>query len=410
MNAQLDSEKNKFLASREGAGAAQYPFDRPGGNGLLGRANLTRKQWVAVSIGLLLAIVAIVWATYSPSSPPPAATANTETLPLVTVMAPHASAVKSTVTFSGAIGARYDIPIGVEGDGGRITAVLVEAGDHVRSGQVLARLDQSVLLPQLNRLAASLEEARAQAALSLAEFGRAQGVESAGALSKEEIERRRATSATDEARVKVAAAQLAEAEARLSRAEIRAPADGVVLTRSAEVGQTAAPGAPPLFRLARAGEVEMRGQVAEQDLPRLRADQTVAVYLTGIAEPFTGKVRLLGAIIDPETRLGEVRVALTPDPRLRPGAFARGEANVGESERPILPKSAVLSDGTQAYVMVVDGDGIVHRRAVKIGQASAQGIVIVDGLAGDERIVTTAAGFLRDGERVEVAAAKVATP
>ena len=410
MNAQPDPVKNELQPIRDRAGATPHPFGLAPRTGLLGRLKLTPVQWAVGGFALLLAIIAIVWATHSPSSPTPAAGANKESLPLVTVMAPRASAVKSTVTFSGAIAARYDIPIGVEGEGGRITAVLVEAGDHVRRGQVLARLDQSVLLPQLNRLSASLEEARAQAALSLAEFGRAQGVEAAGALSKEEIERRRAASATDEARVKVAAAQLAEAQARLSRADIRAPADGIVLTRDAEVGQTAAPGGPPLFRLARAGEVEMRGQVAEQDLPKLSVGQPVVVYLTGVAEPFIGKVRLLGAVIDPQTRLGEVLVALTPDPRLRPGAFAHGEANVGEAKRPILPKSAVLADGTQAYVMVVNAGDIVERRPVKIGQATAQGIVIVQGLTGDERIVTTAAGFLRAGERVEVATTKAATP
>jgi len=121
-------------------------------------------------------------------------------------------------------------------------------------------------------------------------------------------------------------------------------------------------------------------------------------------------VRLLGAVIDPATRLGEVRVALPLDPTLRPGAFARGEAHVGEAAHPILPKSAVLIDGTQAYVMVVNASGIVERRPVKVGQVSAQGIAIYEGLSGDERIVTMAAGFLREGEKVEIATAKAAAP
>jgi HlyD family secretion protein len=70
--------------------------------------------------------------------------------------------------------------------------------------------------------------------------------------------------------VKVAVAQLAEAQARLERTDVRAPADGLVLTRTAEVGQIASPGGVPLFRLARNGEIEMRGQIAEQDMARLR--------------------------------------------------------------------------------------------------------------------------------------------
>lgn len=406
MNAQPDPKKNELPAVRHDADTGQPALDVDAREPLLSR--VTPKQWVAVGVGLLLAIIAVVWATRSPSGP--MAGAGNESLPLVTVMTPRSSVVKSTVSFSGAIWARYDIPVGVEDEGGRITAVLVESGDTVRQGQALARLDQSVLRPQLNRLAASLEEARAQATLSTAEYRRALDVESAGALSKEEIGRRHAAAAAADARVNVAAAQLAEAQARLSRAEIRAPADGIVLTRNAEVGQTAAPAGPPLFRLARGGEIEMRGQIAEQDLPKLQVDQSVAVYLTGVAEPFTGRVRLLGAVIDPTTRLGEVRVALPLDPRLRPGAFARGEANVGEAAHPVLPKSAVLIDGTQAYVMVVNASGIVERRPVKVGQVSAQGVAIYEGLTGDERIVTLAAGFLREGEKVEIAAAKATTP
>ena len=130
---------------------------------------------------------------------------------------PAVQAVTATVSFTGAIAARYDMPIANEGDTGRIVGVYVEAGDHVKRGQVLAKIDDSVLVPQVNRLAASLEEARAQAALSAAEYRRAQGVEAAGALSAEDIEKRRATALTDEANVKVAAAQLAEAQARLAR-------------------------------------------------------------------------------------------------------------------------------------------------------------------------------------------------
>src|SRR5262245_13187831 len=179
---------------------------------------------------------------------PVAGSGSEPSLPLVSAAAPGVKSVTSTVTFTGSIHARYDMPISAEGESGRITAVLVETGDRVKRGQVLARLDQSVLRPQMQQLEAALEQAKAQAALSAAEYRRALGVEAAGALSAEEIARRQATSVTDEAKVKVAAAQLAEARARLGKTGILAPADGIVLTRTAEVGQTASPGGEPLFR------------------------------------------------------------------------------------------------------------------------------------------------------------------
>ncbi|HXR90443.1 MAG TPA: efflux RND transporter periplasmic adaptor subunit, partial [Steroidobacteraceae bacterium] len=253
--------------------------------------------------------------------------------------------------------------------------------------------------------AASLEQARAQAALSAAEYRRAKGVEQAGALSAEDIEKRRAAAVTDDASVKVAAAMLAEAQARLARTRVVAPTDGLVLTRKAEVGQTASPGGDALFRLASGGEIEMRGQVAEQDLPALKVGQPASVYLTGLTTPFEGRVRLLGAVIDPQTRLGDIRVSLKPDPALRPGAFARGSVTTAQVQRPILPQTAVLSDDEGTYVYVVSGESKVRRRGVHIGGTTPSGVIISSGLSGSERIVATAGAFLRDGESVSVAPA-----
>jgi HlyD family secretion protein len=318
----------------------------------------------------------------------------------VTVILPALADVADVVTFTGAIAARDEMPITVEGEGGRVSAVLVETGDRVRAGQVLARLDTSVLQPQVGSLSASLEEARANAELAQADYRRAAAVASSGALSAQEIERRRSVAIGAEAKVKVAAAQLEEARARLRRTEIRAPQAGLVLTRSVEVGQTASGGGEPLFRLGRGGQIEMRGQVAEQDLPRLAPGQPVEVRVTGIEQPFVGKVRLLGAVIDPQTRLGSVRVDLEPHPNLRPGAFARAAVQVGFGRRPILPQSAVLSDAEGTFVVVVEAGDTVARRAVRVSGSQREGLVIAAGLEGTERVVLTAGPFLRLGEKV----------
>jgi len=330
------------------------------------------------------------------------ATANF--IPVVTVTTPGSRAVTARISFTGALAARYDMPIGSDTDAGRIKAIFVEAGDHVKQGQILAQLDESVLVPQLNRLAASVEESKAEAALSAAQYRRALGVQAAGALSAEEIEHRRATSLTDDAKVKVAAAQLAEAQARLERTAIRAPAEGVVLTRTAEVGQIASPGGPALFRLARNGEIEMRGLIAEQDMARLKIGQPAAVYITNVAQPFEGRVRLLGAVIDPLSRLGEIRIALGADPVLRPGAFARGEVIIDHDAHPVLPQTAVLADAKGAYVFIINAKNEAERRPVRVIDTTAAGVVVGTGLTGSERIVTTAAGFLREGERVSAVA------
>ncbi len=366
-------------------------------------ARSNRPLWFIGAALVLALILYVAYKLFGGHHDKATALADRATLPLVSVVVPNQQAVTSKVTFTGAIAARYDMPIANEGDTGRIVAVYAEAGDKVKRGQVLARIDDSVIVQQVNRLAASLDQAKAQAALSAAEYRRAQGVEAAGALSAEDIEKRRATAITDAANVKVVAAQLAEAQARLGRTRIVAPVDGTVLTRGAEVGQIAAPGGPTLFRVASGGEVEMRGQIAEQDLAQVKAGQPATVYLTGIDRPFTGTVRLLGAVIDPNTRLGDIRITLKPDPALRPGAFARGEVTVEKAQRPVLPQTAVMADANGSYVLLVTDANRVERHAVRVSGVTDAGAVISEGLTGKERVVATAGGFLRDGEEVKVA-------
>jgi len=357
-----------------------------------------RMTWMVMAIAVV--IIAVLALRLTQALAIKKAVSNKTAVPAVSVTEVSVSTVPTTIEIIGTIHARYDMPIGVEGDGGRIAAIYVEAGDHVKRGQLLARLNVSVLTPQVANLEAALEQARAEAELADAEYHRAVAVGASGALSLEETQRRKSSSLTAAARVKLAAAQLAEAEAKLARAEVRAPADGTILTRNVEVGQTATPGGEALFRLSEGGEVELRGQVAEQDLPLLKLGQDVSVRLTGTLQPYPGQVRLLGAVIDPQTRLGTVRVALKPDPNLRPGAFARAEVTVSNARRTVLPQTAVLTDEKGTYVLVVTAEKKVERRAVHVSGIVGNGVSIADGVKDKEEVVATAGAFLQEGELV----------
>jgi HlyD family secretion protein len=322
--------------------------------------------------------------------------------PLISVVIPSRGEVAASVSLTGLISARNDMPIGNEGDAGRIAEVLVEPGDRVRQGQVLARLNPIAAQSAVDNAQASLEEVRANAVMAQAEWGRAQ--QGADLFSKEESERRRMSAATADAKVKAAEAQLADARNRLAHSVVRAPTDGIVLTRTAEVGQIAVPGSTVLFRLARDGQIEMRGQVAEQDMPRLKIGQQAQVRLEGVARSFTGTVWQVGAIIDATTRQGSVRIALAAsDQDLRPGAFARADIQVGSSLGVILPQTAVLSDEQGNFVLIVGADSKLERRAVRVVGARSEGLLVSDGLAGTERVVAIAGAFLRAGEIVSIA-------
>jgi HlyD family secretion protein len=362
----------------------------------VGRRNL----WMAAAIGTVVVAVVVLLAVRLTHALGTKSLVNKVPIPTVSVTEVGVSTLPTTVSIIGTIAARYDMPIGVEGDAGRVAAIYVEAGDHVKRGQVLARLNVSVLEPQVANLEAALEQARAEAELADAEYRRAQAVGASGALSAEETQRRKSAALTAAAKVKVAAAQLAEAQARLARAAVRAPADGIILTRNVEVGQTATPGGEALFRLSERGEVELRGQVSEQDLPLLKVGQSVNVRLTGTTRIYEGHVRLLGAVIDPQTRLGMVRVALTPDPNLRPGAFARADVTVSNADRAVLPQTAVLTDDKGSYVLIVNAQHKVERRAVRVSGMVQNGVTISEGVSGKEQVVATAGAFLQEGELV----------
>jgi HlyD family secretion protein len=366
--------------------------------------NRSRRKWLfaAAGIAVAIAVAAAVWMSRASSSKPVATLAASTSIPLVSVVMPGVQPVATEVNFTGTIEALHELPIGNSGDTGRIVAVYAQVGDHVRRGQVLAQLDDSVLAPQVAQLSASLDQARAQAGLSAAEYRRGVAAGPAGGLSAQDIEKLQATSIMDAANIKVVAAELAVMRAKLALTRIVAPVDGLVLTRAAEVGQIAASGGPALFDLEDASQVEMIGQVAEQDMADLRVGQSAAVYLIGNPQPFIGKIWLLGAVIDPQSRLGEVRIALAPNPALRPGAFARSLVTLAHAQRPVVPQTAVMADNDGSYVYVVDRDGQVLRRQVSVGSVIPDGVVITAGLSGRERVVSVDGGFLHSGEKVTV--------
>jgi RND family efflux transporter MFP subunit len=267
------------------------------------------RRFAAVAAAVL-ALAAVAWILVRPHADATASDKDHAAPPLVTVVTPARGAVTSTLSLTGLISAVNDMPIGNEGDAGRIAEVLVEPGDRVRKGQILARLNPITAQSQLDGAEAALDEVRANAAVAQSEWARAQ--QGDDIFSKEENERRRTSALTARAKVRAAAAQVVDARNKLAHTVILAPTDGVVLTRSAEVGQIATPGSTVLFHVARNGEIEMRGQVAEQDVPRLALGQTATVRLDGVPQSFTGTVWQIGAVIDATTRQGTVRLARLP--------------------------------------------------------------------------------------------------
>jgi HlyD family secretion protein len=348
----------------------------------------------AAIAGIVLIAAALLWLR-SGDAP-----AEAPALPRVTVIVPGRQPVTSAVTATGSLAARREMPVGVTGEGGMVARVLVDAGDRVQAGQTLAVIERSVQTQQAGSLAASVTVARADAALAEADLKRAQALVERGFVSKADIDRRVATRDAAVARVRVAEAQLREANARIGLLDIRAPAAGLVLTRGVEPGQVVSPASGTLFRIARAGEMEMQAVMAEEDLARLAIGSPAEVTPTGSTKSFAGRVWQLSPVIDPQTRQGMARIALPADPAIRPGGFASVRIISGTVDAPLLPESAVLSDEKGNFVYVVGAKDRVVRRAVTTGAVSPKGIAILSGLNGSEQVVLSAGAFLNPGDPV----------
>lgn len=363
------------------------------------------RRWLKPLLGVVALILVglAVWRVYGgkPVEKPPEATA-----PQVTIIIPGETMVAETVTGPGSIAARRDEAVGVQGEGGLVTAVLVDAGQNVQKGQVLARLDRAVQVQQAAQLAASVRSAEADARLAEANLQRAQALVAKGFISKADIDQRMATRDGAVARVAVARAQLAESQERLARLDIRAPASGLLLSRNVETGQVVGPGTGALFRIAEGGVMEMRAQIAEQDMARLRPGMAATVTPVGSTESYQGKVWLIDPVIDANSRQGIARIALNYSPALRVGAFARARIEAGETTRPVLPQSAVLADERGSFVMILGPGNKVERRGITIGTVGDEGVSVASGLTGNEKIVASAGAFLKPGEVIAPVMAK----
>ncbi|WP_419807436.1 efflux RND transporter periplasmic adaptor subunit [Sphingomonas sp.] len=360
-----------------------------------------RNRRLAVIAGIVVVLVALFLVFGRSGKPTQPVGPVAEQAPPVTVVSPGRQVVDRLINANGSLAARRELPVGIAGEGGRVTRVLVEPGQWVAAGEVLATLDRSVQTQTADSLAAQIRVAQADATLAQAQLDRAKQLVANGFVSRADIETRTATRDAAAARVRVAQAQLGQQRAATGRLDIRAPAAGLVLTRQVEPGQVVGAGSGVLFRMAQGGEMEMRATLAESDLAGLHVGVRATVTPVGSTASFPGTVWQVSPVIDPQTRQGVARIQLRYDPALRPGGFASAAIVGGASTVPLLPESAVQSDRGTNYVYIVGPDDRAAKRTIKVGEVTDQGVSIVDGLNGTERVVVAAGAFLSPGQKVK---------
>lgn len=196
-------------------------------------------------------------------------------------------------------------------------------------------------------------------------------------------------------------ANIRQIQAQLAQAVIKAPSDGVISKRNAEVGEIPTLG-QALFTLAKDGILELRAQVQEIDLPSVRVGCAVTITpaATGLSS-IMGTVRQVSPVVDAKTRLGVVYIDVPASSGLKEGMYASASIVSGTHMASAIPSRAVVAENDAKAVYVISGDKAV-RREIKIGTTSGDLVEVKDGLKGDERIIVGGAGFLKDGDTVRV--------
>jgi RND family efflux transporter MFP subunit len=312
---------------------------------------------------------------------------------------------------NGSIAAWQEASVAAEANGLRVQELLASVGDAVQRGQVLASFAPETVQADVALAKATLAEAGANAAEAAANAERARAVQGSGALSAQQISQYLTQDLTARARVASAQAQLDSQLLRLKHTRLLAPDAGIISLRSAMVGTVAAAGTE-MFRLIRQSRLEWRAEVTSSELGRITAGTAVRVTAPGGAQ-LKGRVRLVSPTVDALTRNALVYVDLISPPAagktvadaLKPGMFARGEFELGQSRALAVLQTAVLVRDGFSYVMRVGSDNRVSQLKVQTGRVLGDRVEIVSGLKPEDRLVASGASFLSDGDGVRVVAA-----
>jgi RND family efflux transporter MFP subunit len=319
----------------------------------------------------------------------------------ITTATAKARPVAREVTVMGTVVAWEEMPVGAEVGGLAITQVLVDEGDEVKRGQVLARLNDSVLRAQLAQQEAGIVSAKAQLTEAQANLKRAEELLPKGHISGQTADARRAAAGTAQAQLAVAQASRDETLAKLAQTRITSPDDGYISARSAVIGQIVNPG-DQLFRVVRDGRLELDAEIPETTLAMLAPGLTVQVSAEGIPAT-TATIRAVAPSVDVQSRLGVAHIALPPKAGFRPGMFAQASIALQNSAALTVPGSAVVYRDGAAGVFVAGKDDTVSFRKVVTGDRVGDHVEVVSGIAAGDEVALKGAGFLEDGDHVTVA-------
>jgi HlyD family secretion protein len=316
----------------------------------------------------------------------------------VNVVKPQQISMTKKLQSNGNVMAWQEAIIGTETNGLRLNEVLVNVGDVVKKGQLLANFSSESIAADISAMQASVVESEAALQEARANAARARQIQESGALSQQQITQLLTAEQTSAARLQAIKAQMKVQQIRLKNTRVLAPDDGIISARVATVGAVVGAG-QELFRLVRKSRLEWRAEVPSSDLTSIKPGMDVDIQSAGQA--VRGKVRMIGPTVDPQTRNGLVYVDIPAGSPIKGGMFASGAFDLGSVQVLSVPQqSLVVRDGF-SYLFYVAADRVTGLK-VKTGRREGDRVEVLEGLKPDMQIVAAGAAFLNNGDLVKV--------
>ncbi|WP_372659865.1 efflux RND transporter periplasmic adaptor subunit [Hydrogenophaga sp.] len=363
-----------------------------------------RRLWRIVAPVLVLLLAGVAWfalkASPADEVPPPAADAGPKASMTITVSQPTTEKLSIALQANGNVMAWQEASVGAELGGLRLATVLVNVGDVVRKGQVLATFASETTQAESLQSQASQMQALANYENAKADADRARSIQDTGALSQSQIALYLTQEKVAKAQWEAAQAAYSATRVRLGNTAVKAPDQGIISARSATVGAVVGSG-QELFRLIRQGRMEWRGEVTASEVGRIRVGQRVQVT-AATGREVEGKVRAIAPSADAQTRNILVYVDLPPHGDFKSGTFANGRFDLGQSEALTVPTPAIVVRDGSTYVFVIDAEQHASQRKVQTGRRVGERVEVLSGLQAGESVAVQGAGFLNEADLVKV--------
>lgn len=368
-------------------------------------------RWLKTALVLLalIAVVALGWRGYAARQ----ATRQAQSAPVkdpvielsaIDMATAHVVELTSGLPISGALKAVNSAIVKARVPG-ELQGLTVREGDRVEAGQVIARVESTEYADRVRQAQQQADAAKAQVEIAQRQVDNNAALVRQGFISKTAADNSLASLNTAQANHRAAQAGIDVLRKSLADTVLRAPISGQVSQRLAQPGERVAPEAR-IVEIVDLSRLELEASISPADSVAVRVGQQALLRIEGVAQPVAATVARINPSAQAGSRSVLIYLTVAAQPGLRQGLFAQGQLATETQRALAVPLNAVRTDKPLPYVQVVEGDRIAHRTVQTgvRGEVDGELWVAVQGVADGVRVLRGAAGVVREGTQVKLAA------